>query len=105
VLAHVLLDGVTYLAGHREPVARVVEVEGAPSAETASAALRAALDDLSGLDQRLRAGFAAVRFVAESGAAWAGPAYLYAFEAKVAGTFETTYAGEDPSDWPPPSSA
>lgn len=99
--AQVLLDGVNYLAGHREPVVRLIPVEpGPPSPETARAALRTTIDGLEGLDTRLRAGFAVVRLF--EGATWLGPAYLFSFEARVAGTFETSYAGEDPSEGGPP---
>jgi hypothetical protein len=100
----VLLDGVNYLHGTREPV-NVNEATDAPvSAEGAAAALRCVIDGLEGLDQRLRAGIAAVRFgeAGPAGAAWTGPAWLFSFEARVAGTFETTFAGEDASDWDPP---
>lgn len=100
----VLLDGVNYLHGTREPVNVTEATDEAASKDGAEAALRAVIAGLEGLDQRLRAGFAAVRFgEAGAGAArWVGPAWLFSFEARTAGTFETTFAGEDPSEWDPP---
>jgi hypothetical protein len=123
--AQVMLDGVTYVAARHEPVVELVELAAAdePSARVAEEALRATLARLGGVEARLRAGFAAVRVLDHepdqaSGApecapqsapkcapksAWIGPAHLFAFEARVAGAFEVTYAGEDGSDWPPPT--
>ena len=79
--AQVLLDGVTYLAGHREPVIRVLPVDaGPPSPETARAALRTTIDGLEGLDARLRAGFTAMgealKARVERGASAAAPARI-----------------------------
>ncbi len=106
----VLIDGVTYLAAPHDPVVDLVEV--APDAEATPAlareAVEGALAALGGVEARLRAGFAAARLLDVSPGgegAWRGPAHLFSFEARVAGTFEVTYAGEDPSDWPAPSSA
>lgn len=100
--AQVLLDGVTYTTGHREPVVRLVELEpgAAATADVARAALERTLGALDGLDARLRAGFGAVRLF--EGAAWLGPAHLFSFEARTAGAFETRYAGEDPAEGGPP---
>jgi hypothetical protein len=100
--AQVLLDGVTYTTGHREPVVRLVELDPAarPSIDVARDALQRTLDALEGLDARLRAGFGIVRLF--EGSAWLGPAHLFSFEAKTAGRFETSYAGEDPSEGGPP---
>lgn len=105
--AHVMLDGVTYVAARHEPVVELVALGDAtpPSRAVAEEALRASLVGLGGIESRLRAGFAAVRVVDQDGAsgAWIGPAHLFSFEARVAGAFEVTYAGEDGSDWPAPA--
>ncbi len=115
----VLLDGVTYLHGHRDPVHTVTESQDDPGPAAAERALRETIARLEGAHARLRAGFAAVRWCrlprepeggAREGAgdagAWVGPAYLFSFEARVAGTFEVALAGEDPGDdWAPPASA
>lgn len=116
--AQVMLDGVTYVAARHEPVVELVELDATdgPSSRLAEELLRATLSRLGGVEARLRAGFAAVRVFDHepdqvAGApesapqcAWIGPAHLFAFEARVAGAFEVTYAGEDGSDWPPPTS-
>lgn len=112
--AQVMLDGVTYVAARHEPVVELVPLGDAdePSARVAEEALRATLARLGGVEARLRAGFAAVRVLdlepdwvaGAPQSAWIGPAHLFAFEARVAGAFEVTYAGEDGSDWPPPTS-
>jgi hypothetical protein len=55
--------------------------------------------------RRLRAGFAAVRWAdgdAQGPRAWTGPAFLFSFEARTAGTFVVTFAGEDAEAWPSP---
>jgi hypothetical protein len=105
--AHVMLDGVTYVAARHEPVVQLVAVDDGtpPSATVAEDALRATLAQLGGIEARLRAGFAAVRLVDQDRAsgAWVGPAHLFSFEAPVAGAFDVPYAGEDGSDWPAPS--
>jgi hypothetical protein len=101
-----LVDGVTYLTGHRDAVDHIEPTDLEPGQASATAALQAFLTALEGLDRRLRAGFAVVRWADGDDAprAWSGPAYLFSFEARTAGTFETTFAGEDPAlDWPPPS--
>lgn len=104
----VLIDGVTYLAAPHDPVVEWVEVasDAEPTAALAGAVVRAALGRLGGVEARLRAGFAAARVLdLDVEGAWRGPAHLFTFEARVAGAFELTYVGEDPSDWPPPSAA
>lgn len=107
--AQVMLDGVTYVAARHEPVVELVSLERTtePSPRAAEDALRATLLGLGGVEARLRAGFSAVRVFdqEQEGAVgrWIGPAYLFAFEARVAGAFEVTYAGEDGSEWPAPS--
>lgn len=107
----VLIDGVTYLAAPHAPVVEVVEVppsldgDAEPTAAVARDAVERVLASLQGVEARLRAGFAAARALEVSPAgqgAWRGPAHLFSFEARTAGTFELTYAGEDPSDWPSP---
>lgn len=124
--AQVLIDGVTYVAVPHEPVVDLVQVEpgAAPTPEGARALLAGVLGRLSGVEARLRTGFAAVRLLdlptapddqaagatgdagpgedqdPEAEPVWCGPAHLFSFEARVAGTFELTYVGEDPSDAP-----
>ncbi len=107
MLLQVVIDGVTYLAAPHEPVVELIEApSGAePTPELARAAVEQVLASLTGVEVRLRAGFAAVRALevaAGGGGAWRGPAHLFSFEARTAGAFELTYAGEDPSDWPAP---
>ena len=101
----VVLDGVTYAYGHREPVHVVEATAHEPTRAGAEAALREVLGRLEGLDQRIRAGFAAVRFgEAATGrpAAWTGPGHLFSLEARTAGAFEVTWTGEDPDAFGPP---
>jgi len=107
-LAHfvaITVDGVDYLAGHREELAELLPSDRAPSAEAARAHLTAYLAGLEGRPARMRAGWAAVRWAAgddPDALAWRGPAYLFSFEAPVVGQFALTFTGEDPSEWPPP---
>ncbi len=101
----VVLDGVTYAYGARDPVHVVEATAHEATRAGAEAALREVLSRLEGLDQRLRAGFAAVRFgEATKGrpAGWAGPGHLFSFEARTVGVFEATWTGEDPDALGPP---
>ncbi len=101
----VVLDGVTYAYGDREPVHVVEATDHEATRQGAEAALREVLGRLEGLDQRLRAGFAAVRFgeaARGTPAAWSGPGHLFSFEARTAGVFEVAWTGEDPDALGPP---
>lgn len=100
-----VLDGVTYAYGDRAPVHVVEATAHEPTRAGAEAALREVLGRLEGLDQRIRAGFAAVRFgeaAKGQAAAWTGPGQLFALEARTAGVFEVTWTGEDPDAFGPP---
>lgn len=101
----ILLDGVDYLSGHREELVHWASAEAPPAGEVARAHLEGFLrDELRGIKKRLRAGWAAVRWlrVADGAAAWEGPAFLFALEAPEAGTFQVEPVGEDPAPWDPP---
>ena len=101
----VVLDGVTYTYGHRQELTHLEPVPVGPSREVAGQVVDALLSALTGDDQRLRAGWASVRWQEElegGAAAWRGPAYLFAFEAREAGAFEVSFTGEDEAEWPPP---
>lgn len=101
----ILLDGVDYLTGHREEEVHWVESDADPELEAARALLAGFLArELTGIRKRLRAGWAAVRWLEVEGttAAWRGPAWLFALEAKTAGEFELQQVGEDPSEWDVP---
>lgn len=102
----ILLDGVDYLSGHREELVDWAAAEGPPAAEAAQAHLERFLrDELTGIKKRLRAGWAAVRWLkreADGAAAWEGPAWLFALQAPEAGTFQVEAVGADPAPWEPP---
>lgn len=101
----ILLDGVDYLSGHREELVHWAAAPGEAEAGRARAHLERFLaDELSGIKRRLRAGWAAVRWleVQDGVAAWRGPSYLFALEARTAGTFQVEAVGEDPSPWEAP---
>lgn len=95
------LDGVDYLHGSRRELLHVEPTGTAPAADLAAQALHELLAALTGTDQRLRAGWAAVRWARGAPPTWEGPAYLFSFEASTAGSFEVLAAGEDPGPWPP----
>lgn len=100
----ILLDGVDYLTGHREEEVHWVETDVAEPGAAAARELLARFlaDELTGIRKRLRAGWAAVRWLELQPTAWRGPAWLFALEAKTAGEFELQQVGEDPSEWDPP---
>lgn len=96
------LMGVDYLHGHRDETGAVLDTCEPPGPAAAEHALQAFLAELHGLPKRIRAGWAAVRWLEDDRDDWRGPAWLFAVQAPVAGEFQVELTGEDASDWPPP---
>ena len=90
-----IVTGVDYLHGHREEFVQHAPTSSPPDPAVAHAALSELLPQLPGALQRLRAGWAEVRWGDADDAS--GPSYFFSFEAtRAAGQFTITPVDPEP---------